>query len=228
MIKLTFDKELDKETFTNFIDFKVAGVDFGKAITNVYPDITKENHEHFIDEYYKMNKKDLDESLEELKSEISKSEAGFFDVIETIFGEDFRSNDFNGALSIFDCNPRYLEDGIFQFYYKKDLLDKIEVVMHETLHFIFFDYCDRNLGDLVSGLDKNSGPYWALSEIFNVIILNKSEFQIIMKRPELMFYPDLREVFSEVESIWEANNGDIRKFVEMGLKVLGLSLKDES
>jgi hypothetical protein len=50
-------------------------------------------------------------------------------------------------------------------------MDKLEVVFHELLHFIFFDYCDSFLKEETKDLDKNKGVLWELSEIFNVIVL---------------------------------------------------------
>lgn len=79
---------------------------------------------------------------------------------------------------------------------------------------------ESNLSDLVSDLDKNNGPYWALSEIFNVIVLNLVELQDFLKDPEGVFYPDLKKVYPEIEEIWKNSNGNIREFVEKSLEVL--------
>jgi len=67
----------------------------------------------------------------------------------------------------------------------------LEVVLHESLHFAFFEYCDNKLSETTSKYNKNNGPLWELSEIFNVIVLNMPEYRKILKREEFLFYPDL-------------------------------------
>jgi hypothetical protein len=204
----------------DFFDYKIGGMDFGGLIKRDHPAINKENHEEYIDKFYKENKEELKEKLVELNNSIEETQEIFFKVLEKIFDYDFSNKDYGGALSIFDCNPRYLEEETFQVYYKRGPLNKRKVAYHEVLHFIFFDYCDNNLSDLVSDLDKNNGPYWALSEIFNVIVLNFVELQGFLKDPEGMFYPNLKKVYPEIEKIWKNSNGNMREFVEKSLDVL--------
>lgn len=220
MIQINLNKQLDQETFLNFFDLKIGGVDFGAGIKKEYPLISKENYKEYIDDYYKEHQQELNKSLRDIRNKVSEVEKDFFEGVKNIFGEDFRRNNYYGALSIFNCNPRYLDKGIFQVYYKKDILDKLEVVLHETLHFIFFEYCDNNLKNAVADLDKDSGPYWALSEIFNVVVLNLPEFQKILQRPEHMFYPDLKNHYYQIKDIWEEEGGGINKFLEDSLYVL--------
>lgn len=221
MIKITLDKELDKETFLNFFELKAGGVDFGKKIIDDHGSINKENYQVYIDDYYKNNHAELTTSLEDVNNSLQKSMGGFFDAVKDIFKQDFSEKEYFGALSIFDCNPRYLDKNIFQVYYKRGILNKQKVVYHEILHFIFFDYCDTELKNLVAGLDKNSGIYWELSELFNTIVLNLPELQKFLKDPEdSVFYPKLKKILPVIEKIWNDSNRDIRKFVEKSLDVL--------
>ena len=66
-------------------------------------------------------------------------------------------------------------------------------------------------------LNKNSGPLWELSEIFNVIVLNLPQFQVILKRPEQLFYPNLKEKLEKMNNIWAQNKDDLQNFVKEGL-----------
>ena len=72
----------------------------------------------------------------------------------------------------------------------------------------------------MKGLDKNSGAYWDLSEIVNVIILNQPAFRDILGKQEGVFYPNHKEIYPTIEKIWGENSGDIKSFVKESLKVL--------
>ena len=145
----------------------------------------------------------------------------FFDAVENLFKKDFRDIKASGFLSIFDCNPRYLEEKSFQMFYKRNDMDKLEVVFHELLHFIFFDYCDSFLKEETKDLDKNKGVLWELSEIFNVIVLNLPQFREILQGEECLFYSDLKEKLKIANSLWLDSRGDIKNFITSYLKKLG-------
>ena len=97
----------------------------------------------------------------------------------------------------------------------------MEVVFHELLHFIFFDYCDSVLREETRGLGKNRGTLWELSEVFNVIVLNLPQFREILQGEECLFYSDLKEKLKIANSLWLDSRGDIKNFITSYLKKLG-------
>lgn len=220
MIRIICDKNLDKEVYRDFADFSIAGVDFGLKIKKGHSAIMKENHESYIDDFYQENQKSIERSARELQEKIDTTQDAFFDAVKMVFKKDYSKSDFKGALSIFDCNPRYPEKNLFQIYYQRDLLGKMEVAYHEAMHFIFFQFCSEQCGDLIKGYDPNNGVYWKLSEIFNVIILNQPAFRNILKREEKMFYPELQDALEIAKEVWIAGNSDVRYFVKNMLKHL--------
>jgi len=220
MIKIILDKNLDKETFLKFFELKVGGVDFGKKIIEDHPTINKINYQKYIDDYYDKNKKELTESLLEIDNLAQKKQADFFSAVKDVFKQDFSNKEYYGRLSIFDCNPRYLDKNVFQVYHKRRNQDKLGVVFHEVLHFIFFDYCHASFGNIVNNMNQNQGKYWDLSEIFNVIVLNQPLFQKIIKKQEKIFYPKHKKIYSTIEKIWRESDGNMEKFVSESLTVL--------
>ena len=220
MIEITLDKNLDKETFLKFFELKAGGVDFGEKITKNHPAISKDNYQEYIDYYYDKNKEELTKSLLEINNLAQQKQADFFNAIKDIFKQDFSSKEYCGTLSIFDCNPRYLDKNIFQVYYKRSNQDKLGVVFHEVLHFIFFDYCRTYFKSIVNNMDQNQGKYWVLSEIFNVMVLNQPSFQKIIKKREKIFYPKHKEIYSTIEKMWRENNGNMGKFITESLVAL--------
>lgn len=220
MITIKLDQALDEEMYQGFSNLVIGGVDFGKKITKTHPNITQENHKEYIRAFYETRGDVLNASMYELQLSIGETSADFFAATKALFGEDFSQIKYTGALSIFDCNPRFVDKKLFQFFYQRDLLGKLEVTYHEVLHFVFFDYCEQYCADVVQGRSVNGGAYWELSELVNVIVLNQPAFQAILKRPELLFYPSLAEALPKIEKLWDEYKEDIPQFVRESLRTL--------
>ncbi|MEX0918348.1 MAG: hypothetical protein WDZ85_00035 [Candidatus Paceibacterota bacterium] len=218
MITIKLNKELDYEVYNDFKIFETAGVNFGEAIRKDHPEINENNYRQYIDDFYETNEGLLKNNCQEINDYLLRTQEIFFSEIKELFGLDFFASEYIGYISIFNCNPRYVENKTFQIFYKKDLLDKSEVAFHESLHFAFFDFCDLFVAETRS-LDKNNGPLWELSEIFNVIILNLPQFQILLKRPEQLFYPRLEERFKQVQLIWSKNDTKLKDFIKESLSL---------
>ena len=220
MITLKLDQALDEEVYQDFSHLVIGGVDFGKKIAVTHPIIAQENYKEYIRTFYETNKDALDQSIRELKQAVNDTDVDFFSAIEKLFEEDFSHTEYLGALSIFDCNPRFVDKKLFQFFYQRDLLGRLEISYHEILHFIFFDYCERHCTAIVKGRNVNDGAYWELSELMNIVVLNQPAFQAILKRPELLFYPSIATVLPIIEKLWREHEHDIPRFIEESLRIL--------
>ena len=217
MIKISLNKELDYEVYADFWDFSVAGADFGVLIRKDHPEISLENYKKYIDSFYDVNKTELLIKQEEINRLLSEKQRDFFVELEKIFNFNFLNSSYDGYLSIFNCNPRYLETKTFQIFYKKDLPYMLEVALHESLHFVFFEYLDLNFSEQIKRLDKNSGVLWEMSEIVNVIILNLPVFRKILGIEEKLFYSELKDKLLKAQNIWDSS-GDMKKFVNIYLE----------
>ena len=122
-------------------------------------------------------------------------EGVLFTELEEYFGHDYSKDNYTCYLSIFDCNPRYVETKSFQVYYRRPYHLRKEVIAHELTHFAFYDFCN-NIGL------TDTKELWELSEIFNVIFLNLSEIRSVIGAEELLFYPSLKEKLEIVRNIW--------------------------
>lgn len=218
MVKIGINKKSDYETYENFHNFSTGGVNFGSKILRDHPKINIVNYKKYIDEFYKKNKENLLRIEKESNAYIDKKQNGFWDAVKTVFGHDYKNMPFLGYLSIFDCNPRNVDTRTFQVYFGRNLRGIAGVAFHESIHFVFFDYINKNMPEEIRTMDKNSGPLWELSELFNVIILNMPEFQKTLKRKEKLFYPTLRKNFAKAKAAWREAGGDIDKFVFQYLK----------
>ncbi len=221
MITVGLNKELDKKIYRDFHDFSVAGADFGGLIRETHPSISLENHERYIDNFYSENAPILNSAVKNLNTELTKINGEFFRVVQKYFNLDLKNETYTGFISIFNCNPRFVESKSFQVYYKKDLLAQLEVCLHEVTHFAFFEKAEECFGMELGQEETNSGKLWELSEIVNVFLLNQSEFRKILRREELLFYPALKEKLESVSLIWDKHKkvscDFLREWEQLGL-----------
>ena len=135
-----------------------------------------------------------------------------FSELLNYFGYDYGNEDYKCYLSIFDCNPRYIESKSFQVYYRRPFHLRKEVIVHELTHFAFFDFCHK------IGLN-DSKELWELSEIFNVIFLNLPSLQAVIGAEESLFYPDLTAKLEQVRGVWARRFG-AKEFILASLRAI--------
>lgn len=215
-MKISLNKKLDKEVYLDFREGVTGGVDFGKKISRDHPDININNYNKYIDGFYLDHKNELDEILGETTKCFDDVKDILFSELQKYFGHDYSKEDYTCYLSIFDCNPRYIESKSFQVYYKRPYDLRKEVIAHELTHFAFYDFCYKN------GI-KDSKTLWELSEIFNVIFLNLPPIKAAIGAEELLFYPALREKLEIVKKKWNQHLG-AKDFIESSLKAIGRSI----
>lgn len=226
MINISINKEFDKEVFSDFWGFSVGGVDFGKnGIEKIHPKITNQNYKKYIDNFYIDNKQAIFDSKNELERIVNKTQDAYFKAIYDVFGKDYSGRSYTCLLSIFDCNPRYVEEKRFHVFYERDTIGKLGVVYHEISHFAFFEHAKTHCSSVVETFNPNEGSYWALSEIFNIIILNTSPFQDILKHEEHLFYPMLTLHVDPIKKLFEENCTDFCAFLSVSLFYLETAKK---
>jgi hypothetical protein len=204
MITIRQNEALDEEMYMAFHDFSVAGVDFGAEIRETHANITVTNHKKYIKDYYRDHQAEITKMVEDTQKNLDIKSGDFFSALKDYFGKDYSDKDYVGFASIFNCNPRFVESGTFQVFYLKKPAYRIEVCFHEVAHFVFFDFCKKQVS-CTHGLDTNSGPLWELSEIVNVILLNQPKFQKLIGIEESLFYSTLKSKLEGVRAIWEKN-----------------------
>ena len=211
-MKIELNKQLDKEVYTAFCDAVVGGADFGKKICEDHPNITKENYIEYIDDFYEAHYIELEEIRKDTEACFLDIKDVLFLELQKYFGQDYSKEKYTCYLSIFNCNPRYLENKSFQVYYKRYHGMRKEVIAHELTHFAFYDFCYKR--DI-----KDNNALWELSEIFNVIFLNLPSIRNVVGAEELLFYPDLKNKLEAIKLIW-AKQSNADKFITESLRYL--------
>ena len=219
-IKFELNKGLDKQmafVFTNRSE-KVGGVDFSKSVTSVHPELDmiqslsdedrKETIEKYFDRYYADNRESLEETLSNFVKDWERIEPDFIQQLNTIFKNPTKpEGDWIGFLSIINCNPRFLDNKTFQIFFEHRNGSN-SIVIHEVLHFFFYDYAVKNFNNIFKDLDKNKGVFWTLAELFNDVIQNTDEFKKIQGYMEIYGYPDHVKHQEYLKKMW-AEDKDI-------------------
>lgn len=211
-MKIKLNKKLDKEVYLAFYNTVVGGADFGKKIRDDHPDIAKKNYNVYIDNFYLTHNDELLKVKQSTELCFSEIKSALFSELRKYFGHDYSQTNYICYLSIFDCNPRYIENKTFQVYYKRPYHLRKEVIAHELTHFAFYDFC-REIGI------EDSRALWELSEIFNVIFLNLPIIQKVIGAEELLFYPDLKDKLEAIKRIW-TEQSNAKKFIAASLHYL--------
>lgn len=174
MTKLIFLIDYRKDTKTAF-DFgfkesKKGGIDFRSFIFDEIEELEKlrksKNLENQISEIIRNEYNKKNKQLEQAKKKYENIWKNFnSSKLENILPK------FNKIIkvyiSLFNCNPKYIERNYFQIYYKMNKKGALATICHELIHFIYFDaYRKLFKKDLLNGRQS-----WTLSEIIDVIIL---------------------------------------------------------
>ncbi|MEI7463006.1 MAG: hypothetical protein WCK03_01255 [Candidatus Taylorbacteria bacterium] len=211
-MKIELNIKLDKEVYLDFHELAVGGVDFGNKIQRDHPMITKDNHSKYIDDFYSAHATELTGILTETVRCFDDVKGVLFTELRKYFGRDYSHEDYKCYLSIFDCNPRYIETKSFQVYYKRPYDLRKEVIVHELTHFAFYDFCNS------IGIQDNKA-LWELSEIFNVIFLNLPPIREAVGAEELLFYPELKVKLERAKKVWEKELS-AEEFISTSLQII--------
>ena len=197
------------------------GIDFGKEkIIDIYPELAKAKEvtgqerrvliADFTKKYYSEHKTELDAKLREIREEWELVASSYFSGVDQIFNNPtWPHGDYICYLSIFNCNPRFLETKSFQVY--QGLSDRTNyIIAHEMLHFIFFDYLDKDEQDLKNTQDEHR--IWLLSEWFNDLMLNLPVFKQFGENVDSA-YPEVVEFSKQFKH--KSKIGDTKSFFEV-------------
>lgn len=204
-LKFQLNQKLDLTVALNFRNVKAGGIDFRRSgILKPHSELktgelTKKRLNNFIVHFYFAHQKELSQTLKRISEEWRKTSKMFFVLTKKLFkNHSFPKGKYICYLSIWNINPRDLHEKTFQLYYKTKLTK--ETIIHEMLHFIFFDFLYKNFPRLNN--KKYYPAIWALSEAFNVVIQNQLEWRRLLKTKKEMPYPQHRQLVNRLNKFW--------------------------
>jgi len=182
-IKFKISKERDFKTLLSFIEegniFMIKC-----AFLSCYPELEnyiKKNNEkfyitdldfmqNFISKEYDKNIDLIEENMVSIEKTWRKKQHIFFELVNELFDEKYWGEDSCTAFStIWGLYPRFIKERCFQIPVRgKDKDYVLNVIAHEMLHFIFYNYFLENYKEY--NMNNNSFLIWNASESFNEII----------------------------------------------------------
>ena len=230
-IKFELNKELDKQMAFNFGTRSASkgGIDFTESVFQPHPDLRqivgKENEEQkqiisdYIDDFYKTHEEELRALVADMNDNWHKDEENFNEQVKTIFkNPEIPEGKYIGYLSVINCNPRFLHDKTFQVFYKHRAGSNY-VTAHETLHFFFYDYTAKKHPELFANLNPNSGVYWDMAELFDVVVMSHPDFISEEYAKNTRPYPSHAKYCDTLKEIWNKDL-DIDNWIVKSYKYL--------
>lgn len=222
-IIFSLNKELDKKICLEFLTIKAGGIDFGKGIIRAHPPLKgilenkqptrKKIIDPFVNNYYQHHQKEMETVLLRTTTNWEKIDRKFYEKVETIFeGYPWPKGRYAGYLSIFNINPRFLENRSFQFFYRKNEDEILNTIAHEMLHFMFYGYLEKSIGSSKYSEDA----VWRLSELFNTLILSQDEFKKLGVGSDIC-YPELLKYLPKIKELW-LNRKNLKEFMRGGFE----------
>jgi hypothetical protein len=217
-IKLELNKELDKQMIFVFAGTKgqrLGGIDFSNGVFVLHKDLSviegknedeqKKIISEYVDNFYETNAGELNDVILKMNNDWQKDESEFIKQVKSIFKDpEVPEGKYIGYLSIINCNPRFLNNKTFQVYYKHNAGSNY-VTAHEVLHFFFYDYASNKHPEIFANLDTNSGIYWDLAELFDVVVMPSPGFISKEYQDNTRPYPAHQKYVEVVKEIWDKN-----------------------
>ena len=228
-IKFQMSIALDIEMGFQFMETKAGGVDFGQGMVERYPQLLNARETsgverrslitNFTQKYYALHQAELENTLKRMEDGWRDVAKEYFKAVDGVFDKaQWPKGEYVCYLSIFNCNPRFLETKSFQVYYQhKD--GSNFVIAHEMLHFIFFEYLHHQEGEFLKKLSQKD--VWLLSELFNDLVLELPTFSKFAQKTKFN-YPEVTE-FAKSFPLIKPESFSIQSFLkavkEMVLKI---------
>jgi hypothetical protein len=229
-IKLKFDKKLDQELAWDFYSNpEFGGCNFWKerALTH-HPKLSEigsvKNPKIFLNKYilgfYKLHERELKTHSQKSLKYLEQSQGNFFRLVNKIFdSHPWPQKEFFGVFSIFDFCPRFLDWGGFQIFLYDNRKMQLYTTFHEMLHFIFYDFAQKNFLEKFKGLSTDQGKFWDLAEVFNVVIQDTKDFIKLHGKVRGSGYPVHKDLIIEGKKIWRKKQ-DVRVWIIEMMKIM--------
>lgn len=160
--------------------------------------------EDFIVDYYHCHAPKP--RLKQLEKLWQKRQKDFFKFTDKTFpSHPWPKGKYIGYLSIFGFGPRFLKNKTFQVPYRQPDKEILFTITHELLHFMFYDYCQKKYPQVFKKLDPETGRFWDLAEIFNVVMHKSKDLQKIHGRVKKAGYPAHQITIKKAQAAWHGS-----------------------
>lgn len=150
----------------------------------------------YIIEFRRKNQKIIEKNKTKYQREWRKIEKDFFITLSEIMQIDWSENKkiIRAMISLNPICPRFLDDWSFSLFYNyKKISDALEVIMHESCHFLYFEKWKKLYPKMSHKKFEFPHIEWHLSEIVAPIILNDARIQKLLKH-KAAFYTEHNKI----------------------------------
>jgi len=235
VLKFRIDYKKDVTTFFAFV--RESGFDDGRnlewAIFRKYPFFKKYKAGNtlkiergivndFVKSMYVEQGSIIKENLTRYQKRWGNLQECFYELTSQLFPRHYwPKGKYVAYPTIWGMYPRFLETKTFQIPHKHKNKGYVMVIIaHEMLHFLFYDYFYKNFPQYKAS--KYDFFVWNISEIFNTIIQNSSEWLKVFK-VKSMGYPEHNQVREKLQKKYynqkELKVKDLIKDIIQGLKL---------
>jgi hypothetical protein len=143
----------------------------------------------YISDIYAKNQAEFRKNAAVVEKQWRGKEKVFFGMVRKEFGgAQWPQGRYIAFFTIWSMFPRFLEDKTFQVPFCHKRAGYINVIIaHEMLHFMFYAYFYKWYPEYRNS--KYNHFVWNISEIFNVLVENSSQWVKVFKR-KTMSYPE--------------------------------------
>lgn len=180
---------------------------WGKYVIKKHPKIkkvfsfeTETEQVKFLRNYTIQFKKDNQKLIEKNKikyqKEWQKIEEDFLIILSEIMQINWPQNrkTIKAMISINPICPRFLNDWSFSIFYNyKKISHAMEVIMHESCHFLYFEKWKKLYPKVNNKKFESPHIEWHLSELIAPIILNDQRIKKILKQ-KAVFYEEHKKI----------------------------------
>lgn len=197
-LKFSLNKERDTKNVLRYIGSCSNGIDYGKTIVSLHPKLgscKKNECVDYVDKYYAKNSGKIKDDLVKTEQLWLKFKTQFEYYLNLIFPEDFHFEEvIQVNPSVINSNPIFFEEKTFMYGLNLNEKQKLLVIFHELLHFIYKHFLQN------FNLDKKAENI--MLESFNFIILNQEFFKKILSPEEERSYAHIRKNKLELERLY--------------------------
>ena len=219
-LKFIVDLNKDIEVLNGFLktakifnmekDLKIGFYDFYSDLEKIIKSKNTQKQKNkliksFIQKIYQRDSIQINKAIKDAKRQWQKNKRYFLKKISNLFKNyPWPKGKYVAYPTIWGVYPRFINDKTFFFpYIYKNKNFILFVIMHEMLHFIFYDYAIKKHPEIFRKLDTETGTFWDLAEIFNAIILSLPEFKKLHKQKKIFCYSEHKKYFSKLKKLWQ-------------------------
>jgi len=229
IIKLQFNQKLDQNIAWDFYNNQeFGGCNFWKErVLKHHPlfiniesaENKREYIDNYISEYYISHADEIQSLGNKAIKYLKQYQEKYFLIVDKIFKSyPWPKKEFIGNFSIFNFCPRFLEDGEFQVFVYDSRDIQLFTIFHECLHFMFYNFAQKNFPETLGKMDTEKGLLWDLAEAFNAVIQSTDNFVNLHGKIENIGYPDHKELILQGSLLWKKHQ-DVCTWISETLKI---------